>query len=223
MVTGKAMGLFFEEKYANTDDHNPRIVKGYMFFKKQKKDTDIIVRDLALLRMNRHGKSMLLENEHIETEAVTQFVKQCGISFHRFRLAEDILRFAIVYNALSVHLDLKDKKLEEEILNKLREAHVFLKTWGLDQASQRKRIEGDLAFVETGFTLLMDNLAISKRELKIGANEMLATRFIHFISNGNLGMEDDKPAWLAIAFAIYQDLDRLPEDISKAKRKLGLK
>jgi hypothetical protein len=206
------------------DDPINSLKKGnVMFFKKKKKDLGDIVKHLALLRMNYQGKSMFLENEEIETAAIEGFLKRCGKPAHYFKLAEDILRFANTYHALVVYLKLKDKVLEKEILENLRDAGVFTKNARLDMTSEENTRQRTREYVETGFSLLMDNLSLSEREITIGAHEILATRFMNFVSDGRLGIEDDKPAWLAFSFAIYQDLNRLPQDIVKAKRKLGLK
>ena len=194
-----------------------------MFFKKKKKDTATIVKHLSLLRVSRDGKSLFLENDAIETDAVLGFMEKCGISHHRFKMAEDILRFANAYNALVVLLRLKNNALEQEILENLRTPSVFLKNSGRHNAPDDSIVKENLAFIEKGFAMLMDNLSLSEREINVGANEMLAARFMNFLSEGRLGVEDDKPAWLAFGFAIYQDLNRLPQEIERAKRKLGLK
>jgi hypothetical protein len=194
-----------------------------MFFKKRKqKDVPAIVRALASLGLNRDGKSMFLENEDIASDTVAGFVQKCRLSRDRFNVAENILRLTNVCNASVVFLNLKDKSLEESICKGLRDPGLFLDVYPLEPGLSPKEVEIRMVFVDRGFSLLMDNLFLSQKEITIGAHEMLAARFMNFLSDGNLGTEDDRETWLALGFAIYQDLSRLPEEIAKVKKKLDL-
>jgi hypothetical protein len=194
-----------------------------MFFKKRKqKDVPAIVRALASLGLNRDGKSMLLENEDIASDTVAAFIHKCGLSKGQFNMAEKILRLTNVSNASIVLLDLKDKSLEETICKKLRDPGLFLDVYPLEPGLSHEEVQMLKAFVDRGFSLLTENLFLSQKEITIGAHEMLAARFMNFLSDGNLGTEDDTETWLALGFAIYQDLSRLPEEIAKVKKKLDL-
>ncbi len=194
-----------------------------MFFKKRKqKDIPAIVKALASLGLNRDGKSMFLENDDVDADTVAGFIDKCGLSRERFNMAENILRLTNVCNASIVFLNLEDKFLQESICKGLREPGLFLDVYPLERGLSHEETEMLKAFVDRGFSLLMDNLFLSQKEITIGAHEMLAARFMNFLSDGNLGTEDDTETWLALGFAIYQDLSRLPEEIAKVKRKLDL-
>jgi hypothetical protein len=194
-----------------------------MFFKKHKqKDVTTVVKALAALGLNRAGKSMFLENDDVAGDTITGFIEKCGLTQEQFNLAENILRLTNVSNACIVLLNLKNKSFEEMIYRELRNPGLFLEMYPPQPGLPHREIEIRKAFVDKGFSLLMDNLFLSHREITIGAHEMLAARFMNLLSDGTLGAEDDADAWLALGFAIYQDLIRLPEEIAKVKKKLAL-
>jgi len=194
-----------------------------MFFKKRKqKDIPAIVKTLASLGFNRDRKSMFLENDDVDADTVAGFIDKCGLSKGQFNMAEKILRLTNVYNASIVFLNLEDKFLEESICKGLRDPGLFLDVYPLEPGLSHEEVQMLKAFVDRGFSLLTENLFLSQKEITIGAHEMLAARFMNFLSDGNLGTEDDTETWLALGFAIYQDLSRLPEEIAKVKKKLDL-
>jgi hypothetical protein len=194
-----------------------------MFFKKHKqKDVTTVVKALAALGLNRAGKSMFLENDDVAGDTIAGFIEKCGLTQEQFNLAENILRLTNVSNACIVLLNLEDKSFEEMIYRELRNPGLFLEMYPPQPGLPHREIEIRKAFVDKGFSLLMDNLFLSHREITIGAHEMLAARFMNLLSDGTLGAEDDADAWLALGFAIYQDLIRLPEEIAQVKKKLAL-
>ena len=191
-----------------------------MFFKKRKIDEVTVVEHLASLAMNKNGESLFLDSEEISGDLILAFLKICGKTEEIFRFAENILRFANVYNAVSVLLKLKDKGLEGRLLNMLRDPALFLKLHSANIHESQVDLQG---MVVNGYGLFIDNLEISERLIVIGANEILASRFMNFLSDGVIGKEDDKTIWLAFSLGIYNHLTRLPQAIAKAKKKLGLK
>lgn len=191
-----------------------------MLFKKREKDVGTVVEHLASLGIDRDGEGLFLDSDEISKDMVLDFVKACQMSEHAFRFAEDVLRFANTYNALSVLLNLRDGALEGQILARLRDPAFFLERYKPnDQASRQELQEA----VEKGFRLFMENLEISERLIVIGANEILASRFMNFVSGGRIGKEDDKRIWLAFSLVIYNHLQALRQAVARSKEKLGLK
>jgi hypothetical protein len=191
-----------------------------MLFKRQKPDIDAIVQYLAAQGFNKAGESLFLDSQEISRDLVLDFVKACKTTEHAFRFAEDVLRFANLYNALVVFLRLKDKALEEQILARLSDPALFLSLY--EPKSNEPKTEHRSA-VGKGFGLFLENLEISERLIMIGAHEILAARFMHFVSNGNIGKEDDTRIWLIFSLGIYNHLQTLPQTIARSKQKLRLK
>lgn len=190
-----------------------------MLFKRRKQDFPTVVHDLASLGVKRHNGSCFLGNEAISEDLVLDFLKACETTERAFRFAEKVLLFACAFNALAVLLQLKDKALEAKILSILRQPSFFLKLHGLQEDPSRETLT--LA-VEKGYGLFIDNLELSERLIVIGANEVLASRFMNFLSDGRIGKEDDNTIWLIFSLGIYNHMKPLPQAIAKAKRKLGL-
>ena len=191
-----------------------------MFFKKRTVDEGAIVEHLASLGFNKKDKSLFLDSEDISKDLILDFLKRCEITEGAFSLGEKILRLANVHNALSVLLNLKDEILERQVLARLRDPAVFLKLYDLDTTDTQEAIRKK---VERGYGLFIDNLEMSERLLVIGAHEILASRFMNFLSEGKIGKEDDQRIWLTFSLGIYNHLKTLPPAIAKAKQKLRLK
>lgn len=191
-----------------------------MLFGKQKTDIGAIVEQLALLGMNLDGKSLFLDSEAISEDLVLDFVKTCETTEQAFRFAEDVLRFTNAYNAIAVLLNLKDKVLEGQILARLRDPTLFLKRYKPIVGASGERFHDIL---ERGYGLFLDNLDLSERLIVIGANEVLASRFMNLLSNGRIGKEDDQRIWLTFSLGIYNHLQTLRQSVSRAKKKLRLK
>jgi hypothetical protein len=198
-----------------------KIFKGCtMLFRKQKMDVGTIVEHLGSLGVNQDGESLFLDSDEISKDMVLDFVKECQRSEHAFRFAEDVLRFANAYNALSVLLKLKDGALEGQILARLKDPAFFLTRCKPNGQASRQELQES---VEKGFALFIENLEISERLIVIGANEILASRFMNFVSNGRIGKEDDKRIWLAFSLGIYNHLQALRQAVARSKEKLRLK
>lgn len=191
-----------------------------MFFKRQTIDEDTVVEHLASLGINKKGESLFLDSEEISSDLVLEFLSKCTKTEKTFRFAENVLRFANVHNALSVLLNLRDKALETQILARLKDPTLFLRLYQVNADASPEALQG---VVEQGYSLFIDNLEISERLIIIGANEILASRFMNFLSDGKIGREDDQRIWLTFALGIYNHLKTLPPAISKAKQKLRLK
>ena len=191
-----------------------------MFFKRRTIDEDTIVEHLASLGINKKGQSLFLDSEEISRDLILDFLTNCTKTEKTFRFAENVLRLANAHNAISVLLNLKDNGLERHILARLRDPSLFLRRYGLDTKDSQKKIREE---VERGYGLFIDNLEISERLIVIGAHEILASRFMNYLSDGKIGKEDDQKIWLAFALGIYNHLKTLPPAITKAKQKLRLK
>jgi hypothetical protein len=191
-----------------------------MLFKKRTADLDTMVDHLAALGMNTKGKSLFLDSDDISSDLVLEFVQRCEADEEAFRLAEDILRFSNVYNALTVLLKLKDKALEGRILARLRDPSIFLTRY---EGTSRLPSEERRRRVEKGFGFFMDYLQITEKLIVIGAHEILASRFMGFLSEGKIGKEDDKRIWLTFSLGIYNHLITLPQAIVKSKQRLRLR
>jgi hypothetical protein len=181
---------------------------------------DAIVGHFASLGMNKDGKSLFLDSEVISRDLVLEFIRACDMTEGAFRFSEDVLRFTNAYNALAVLLNLKDTLLEEHILARLKDPTLFLGLYKVPLDTSGETIDD---IVERGFMLFLDNVALSERLIAIGANEILASRFMNLLSSGRIGKEDDTKIWLAFSLGIYNHLQVLRRAVAKSKKRLGLK
>lgn len=190
-----------------------------MIFRKQK-TLGHIVEHLAYLGMNRDGRSLFLDSEEISRDLVLDFIKTCNMTEEAFRFSEDVLRFTSAYNAIAVLLSLKDKALEGRILAILRDPAFFLEHYNPSGGAFGKEFH-DL--LERGYRLFLDNVVLSERLIAIGANEILASRFMNLLSNSRIGKEDDTKIWLVFSLGIYNHFQTLRQAVARAKKKLALR